>query len=204
MTTMHADPTSPENSATTDAVTDTPTASVVPQGTTWTRRQNLTRALWMLFGRGLFRCTFHNWYGVRRAILRAFGATIARNAKLRPTVRIEIPWNLTIGEDCLIGDYAILYALGPITIGDRSVISQYAHLCAGTHDYSSRVFQLLRPPIVIGKDCWIATDAYVAPGVTVGDRAVLGARSSAYKNMDPDMIYAGNPAKPMRKREITS
>jgi putative colanic acid biosynthesis acetyltransferase WcaF len=200
MTTMHADPTSPENLAPADA----PSASVVPQGTTWTRRQNITRALWMLFGRGLFRCTFHNWYGVRRAILRAFGATIARNAKLRPTVRIEIPWNLTIGEDCLIGDYAILYALGPITIGDRSVISQYAHLCAGTHDYSSRVFQLLRPPIVIGKDCWIATDAYVAPGVTVGDRAVLGARSSAYKDMDADMIYAGNPAKPMRKREITS
>jgi putative colanic acid biosynthesis acetyltransferase WcaF len=199
MTTMHADPTSPENPA-----PAAHPASVVPQGTTWTRRQNITRALWMLFGRAMFRCTFHNWYGVRRAVLRLFGATIAPTAKLRPTVRIEIPWNLTIGADCLIGDYAILYALGPITIGDRSVISQYAHLCAGTHDYSSRVFQLLRPPIVIGKDCWIATDAYVAPGVTVGDRSVLGARSSAYKNLDPDMIYAGNPAKPMRKREITS
>jgi putative colanic acid biosynthesis acetyltransferase WcaF len=199
MTTMHADPTTPENSG-----SPQPTASVVPQGTTWTRGQNITRALWMLFGRAMFRCTFHNWYGVRRGILRAFGAKIASGAKIRPTVKIEIPWNLDIGENCLIGDYAILYALGTITIGDRSVISQYAHLCAGTHDYSSRVFQLLRPPIVIGKDCWIATDAYVAPGVTVGDRSVLGARSSAYKNMDADMIYAGNPAKPMRKREITS
>ena len=83
-------------------------ASVVPQGTTWTLKQNLTRAMWMLFGRMLFRCTFHNWYGVRRAILRAFGARIGRGAKLRPTVRIEIPWNLDIGADALIGDYAIL------------------------------------------------------------------------------------------------
>lgn len=181
---------------------DAAPASVVPQGTTWTRKQNLTRALWMLFGRGLFRCTFHNWYGVRRGILRAFGAKIGARAKIRPTVKIEIPWNLDIGDDCLIGDYSILYALGPITIGARSVISQYAHLCAGTHDYSSRVFQLLRPPIKVGSDCWIATDAYVAPGVTVGDRSVLGARSSVYKDMDPDMIYVGNPAKPIRRREI--
>lgn len=177
-------------------------ATVVPQGTTWTLKQNLSRALWMLVGRLMFRCTFHNWYGVRRAILRAFGARIGRGAKLRPTVRIEIPWNLDIGADALIGDYAILYALGPIAIGDRTVISQYAHLCAGTHDYSSRVFQLLRPPIRVGADCWIATDAYVGPGVTVGDKAVLGARSSAYKDMDSGMIYVGNPAKPIRRREI--
>jgi putative colanic acid biosynthesis acetyltransferase WcaF len=193
MTTMPADASKTEG---------TVGATVVPQGTTWTLKQNLSRALWMLVGRLVFRCTFHNWYGLRRAILRAFGARIGRGSKLRPTVRIEIPWNLEIGEDALIGDYAILYALGPITIGDRTVISQYAHLCAGTHDYSSRVFQLLRPPIKVGSDCWIATDAYVGPGVTVGDKAVLGARSSVYKDMQPGMIYVGNPAKPIRPREI--
>lgn len=176
---------------------------MVPQGSTWTLKQNIMRALWMLGGRLLFRCTFHNWYGVRRAILRAFGMKVGARAKIRPTCRIEIPWNIEIGDDCLIGDDSILYSLGTIRIGPRSVISQYAHLCAGTHDYTSRVFQLLKPPIVIGSDCWIATDAYVGPGVTVGDGAILGARSSAYKDLQSGWIHIGNPAKPIKQREVT-
>jgi len=178
-------------------------SAVVPQGSTWTLKQNIMRALWMLGGRLLFRCTFHNWYGVRRAILRAFGMKVGARAKIRPTCRIEIPWNIEIGDDCLIGDDSILYSLGTIRIGPRSVISQYAHLCAGTHDYTSRVFQLLKPPIVIGSDCWIATDAYVGPGVTVGDGAILGARSSAYKDLQSGWIHIGNPAKPIKQREVT-
>ena len=107
-----------------------------------------------------------------------------------------------MGEHSCLAEHVLVYNLGPVTIGDHTVVSQHAELCAGTHDYTSRVFQLLRPPIRVGSDCWIATDAYVAPGVTVGDRSVLGARSSVYKDMAPDMIYVGNPAKPIRKREI--
>ncbi len=176
--------------------------ATTPGRTTWSRRQNLVRAVWMLLGQPIFRMTFHNWYGVRSRILISFGARLGKGVKIRPTVRIDIPWNLDIGDDAVVGDFAILYALGPITIGPRSVVSQYSHLCAGTHDHTSRDFKLLRPPIVIGCDCWIATDAYVGPGVVVGDRAILGARSSAYKSMDADTIYAGNPAKAIKKREL--
>ncbi len=177
--------------------------TVTPEGTTWSLRENLIRALWMLAGRPMFRLSFHNWYGLRRVLLRFFGARVGARAKIRPSCRIDIPWNVSIGADCLIGDESILYALGPITIGDRTVISQYAHLCAGTHDYSSRCFKLIRPPVTIGKDCWIAADAFVGPGVTVGDHAVLGARSSAFKDLRAGWIHAGNPAKPIRPREIT-
>lgn len=177
--------------------------TVTPEGTTWSLKQNLIRAMWMLVGRPMFRLSFHNWYGVRRGLLRCFGAKVGPRAKIRPTCRIDIPWNVSIGADCLIGDDSILYALGPISIGDRTVISQYAHLCAGTHDYSSRSFKLIRPPVTVGSDCWIAADAFVGPGVTVGDHAVLGARSSAFKDMQAGWIYAGNPAKPIRPREIT-
>ena len=175
---------------------------VVPLGTPWTRKQNITRAVWMLLGRLVFRCTFRGWYGVRRAILRAFGAKVGAGVKLSRSVDIEIPWTLDLGEGCEVGDHAILYALGPITIGARTVVGRYAHVCAGTHDYTSRVFQLLKPPIVIGKDCWIATDAYVAPGITIGDGAVIGARASAYKSAEAGMVYSGNPAKAVGTREM--
>jgi putative colanic acid biosynthesis acetyltransferase WcaF len=150
----------------------------------------------------LFRASFHNWYGWRRWVLRRFGAKIGRRAIIRPTVRVELPWNLEVGDDCMIGDFAILYSLGKITIGRGTVISQYAHLCAGTHDHNQRVFTLLRCPIQIGQEAWVAADAFVGPGVSIGDRAVVGARATVVKNVDADQIVAGNPARVVGRRQL--
>ena len=169
----------------------------------WTLKQKFVRAVWMLAGRPVFRATFHNWYGIRRWILRAFGARIGRGVRVRPSAKIEIPWNLTMEDGSSIGDGAIIYSLGPITIGRGAIVSQYAHLCAGTHDYESRSFKLLKTPITIGAEAWIAAEAFVGPGVEVGHRAVLGARSCAYKLLEESTVYAGNPAKPIRLRSIT-
>ena len=167
----------------------------------WTLRQNVGRVLWMLARATLFRWSFHNWYGFRRALLRAFGAKIGRGVRVRPTAMIEIPWNLSIGDHAIIGDYAILYSLGEITIGRRVVISQFAHLCAGTHDFNDPNFPLVRPPIAVGDEAWVAADAFVGPGVTVGRRAVLGARSSTFKDIPAGKIAGGNPSKVLRDRD---
>src|SRR5690606_40555832 len=88
--------------------------------------------------------------GWRRAVLRAFGARIGRDVRIHPTVRIAVPWNLSIDDEAAVGDRAILYSLGRITIGKRATISQYAHLCAGSHDYRRRDLQLLKLPIIVG------------------------------------------------------
>jgi putative colanic acid biosynthesis acetyltransferase WcaF len=176
----------------------TPTRNVSP----WTRRQQIGRLLWAIAYRTLFRCTFHNWYGLRAGILKLFGAKIGKNVRFRRTSHIEIPWHLEIGDDVSIGEEAILYSLGPIKIGARSFLSQYAHLCAGTHDHTSRDYPLVREPITIGEDCWIAADAFVGPGVSIGDRTVVGARSSVFKDLPPDVIAVGNPAKPIKPRVI--
>ena len=136
--------------------------------------------------------------------MRLFGAKLGPAVKIRKTVHVEIPWNLTVGEHSAVGDHAILYCLGPVMIGRYVTISQYAHLCAGTHDTHNRAMTLLRPPITIGDDAWIAADAFVGPGVTVGARTVLGARSSAFKDLPPDVIAVGNPAKAIKPREFTA
>lgn len=167
----------------------------------WSLMDKVRRALWMFVTATLFRPSFHNWYGWRRLLLRSFGARIGRNVRIRPTVSIEIPWNLEIGEESIVGDHAILYSLGPITIGRRVVISQYAHLCAGTHDYRQSSFPLVKPPIDIGDDAWIAADTFVGPGVTVGPGAILGARASAFSDIPAGMICVGNPAHPIKPRE---
>ena len=174
-----------------------------PEASPWTFREKLGRALWMLFGRTIFRATFHNWYGIRRQLLRMFGARIGANVAIRPTVHVEVPWMIQIDDGATIGDYAIIYSLGPIRIGSRSIISQYAHLCAGTHDYADHTFRLIRSPITIGEDVWIGADSFVGPGVEIGDLAVLGARSSAYKSLEGGRIHVGNPARDVKERNLT-
>jgi acetyltransferase-like isoleucine patch superfamily enzyme/glycosyltransferase involved in cell wall biosynthesis len=166
----------------------------------WKPMENIKRALWMIVRASLFRTSFHNWYGWRRLLLSLFGAKLGKDVRVRPTAMVEIPWNLTIDDGVIIGDYAIIYSLGKISIGRASTISQYAHLCAGTHDYTSRRFPLLKPPIVIGQEVWIAADAFVGPGVTIGDRAVVGARATVIHDVPADQVVTGPGAKILKQR----
>jgi putative colanic acid biosynthesis acetyltransferase WcaF len=170
----------------------------------WTLRQRIGRVLWAIVQATAFRCSPHNAYRWRAALLRLFGANLARDVRVRRTVRIEVPWHLTVGEDSAIGDFAIVYSLGPITIGRYVTVSQYAHLCAGTHDATNRRMTLLRPPIRLEDDVWVAADAFVGPGVTVGARTILGARASAFSDLPPDVVAVGNPAKPIKRRDFAN
>lgn len=169
----------------------------------WTRKELLGRMLWGAV-RPLFALSPRPFWGWRRALLRLFGASVAGDVHVYPTVRITIPWNLTIGDHAAIGDRAILYALGPIRIGERCTISQGAHLCAGTHDYRDPTMPLVKSPITIGDDAWICADAFVGPGVSVGKLAIVGARAVVVKNVDDNVIVAGNPARKIRSRSLPS
>jgi len=173
-----------------------------PEASPWTFREKVGRAIWMLVGKPAFRVSFHNWYRYRAMLLRLFGAKVGRGVAIRPTVNIEVPWMIDLQDDCTIGDHAILYSLGQITIGKRAIISQYAHLCAGTHDYADHTFRLLRTPISVGDDVWIGADAFIGPGVDVGHLSVVGARSSVYKSIGKSEVFVGNPAKPLKERVL--
>jgi putative colanic acid biosynthesis acetyltransferase WcaF len=166
----------------------------------YTLRERILRVLWNYVGQKLFRFTFHNWYALRNAILRAFGATVGHPVRLRPTVLIEQPWNLTIGDNSSIGDRAIVYCLGKVTIGAHVSVSQGAHLCAGSHDFRKPDMPILKPIITIHDYAWVAADAFVGPGVTVGEGTVLGARGCAMKDLAPWTVYTGNPALRVKDR----
>lgn len=152
------------------------------------------RVLWA-FAFPLFFCSPRLFWGWRRSLLRLFGASIGGGVRIFPSVRITIPWNLTIEGNVTVGDRVILYALGPLRIGKRATISQGAHLCGGTHDYRRADFPLVKSSITIGDGAWICADAFIGPNVTVGDYAVVGARSVVIKNVASKTIVAGNPAR---------
>ena len=127
--------------------------------------------------------------------MRVFGATIGRNVNIYPSARISVPWNLQIGDNASIGDGAIIYSLGLIYIGDDATVSQYAHLCAGTHDFRDPRMTLLKQSISVGNGAWVCADAFVGPGVTVGSMAVVGACAVVVRNVDDKKVVVGNPAR---------
>ena len=139
-------------------------------------------------------------YGWRRVVLRLFGAKIGKNVKIRPSVRITYPWKVTIGDHSWIGDKVELYSLGPIQIGRNAVVSQYSYLCAGTHDHNDRLFTLKASPITVGDEAWVAAHSFVAPGVTIGAGAVVGARSVVLRDVPSGMLAAGHPARVLGRR----
>ena len=167
-------------------------------------REKVWRMLWAIVQATLFRYSFHTWNGWRIFLLNSYGANINSTCVIRRTVKTECPWNLTMGHNSCLGDGVIVYCLGKVTIGNRVSISQNAHICAGTHDYLQEDMPLMRPPITIEDDVWIAADSFVGPNVTVGEGAILGARGVAMTNLDPWMIYSGNPAILLKSRQKMS
>lgn len=168
----------------------------------WTRRELAARICWEIFGSRAFAWSPRlGWgWGWRRSVLRLFGAKVGRDARIDPTVSIAIPWHLELGDFVGIGARAALYSLGRITIGESATISQNAHLCAGSHDFRGPAMELLKLPITIGAGAWICADAFVGPGVEIGDFAVVAARAVAVRNVAEGTVVAGNPAVPVGVR----
>jgi len=172
-------------------------------GPSFPLRNRLARLVWNLAWVLFFRFTpvfLHAW---RAALLRAFGARVGRGAHVYPGVRIWAPWNLEVGAEAGIADGVTLYSQDRITIGRRAVVSQGSHLCTGTHDHARPGHPLVTRPIRVGDLAWVAAEAFLLPGVAVGEGAVIGARSVVTRDMPAWTVCAGNPCRPLRKREWT-
>lgn len=167
----------------------------------YSNKEYAGRILWMLAW-PLFRCSPRPLFGWRRMLLRCFGAQVGRQVHIYPSARIEIPWNLRIGDQASIGENVLVYSLGPVEIGSRTTVSHNAHLCAGSHDYRDPGLPLLRLPIRIGADAWICAQSFIGPGVIVGDGAVVGAGTVVTGDVEAWTVVAGNPARFLKRRVL--
>lgn len=168
----------------------------------YTRSEYLRRFAWNTVQSLLIRTSPGRAMGWRRFWLRFFGAKVGKLSGIRPTTRIVHPWLLTLEDFAILGDGVTVYNLGHVTVGEHSVVSQNVHLCAGTHDYTQPDLPLIRSTITIGRGVWVCADAFIGPGVTIGDNTVVGARSVVVKDIDPGVIVAGNPARVVKQRPM--
>lgn len=163
-------------------------------------RNRIARAAWGAAWTVLFRPSPRVCIGWRRMLLRAFGARIGHGAVVHASARIWAPWNLEMGAHSCLAEHVECYAVARIRIGAYATVSQFSFLCTATHDVDSPDMALVTRPISIGDHAWVAAGAFVGPGVTLGEGAVLGARSAAFRSVPPWTVAAGSPARPVRTR----
>ena len=160
----------------------------------------LCRALWGVAWLCLFRPSpkpLHRW---RRSLLRLFGARIAEGVVVHPSARIWGPWNLEMAAHSCLSPHVDCYSVNTVRIGAYATVSQYSFLCTATHNADLPEMPLVTAPITIGDHAWVAADVFVGPNVTIGEGAVVGARSTVIRDVEPWTVVAGHPVRTLRKR----
>lgn len=107
-----------------------------------------------------------------------------------------------MGKYSCIGGQVKLYNKDMIVIDDNVVVSQGAYLCTASHDITSPAHDLITSPIHLCDRSWVAADAFIGMGVTIGKGAVVGARAAVFKDVETWSVVGGNPAKFIKKRVI--
>lgn len=160
----------------------------------------VARFIWGIVWRLLYRPSpipFHFW---RRFLLRIFGAKVARDCHPYPSARIWAPWNLVMEERSCLSHFVDCYCVDKVYLGRNVTISQYSFLCTASHDFRRVRMPLLTAPIIIDENVWVAADVFIGPGVKIGKNAVIGARSSVFKDVRCNVVVAGSPLKEIGQR----
>jgi putative colanic acid biosynthesis acetyltransferase WcaF len=160
------------------------------------------RLIWKLLSPFLFGCTPIPFFKWRCFILNLFGGSISYSAKVYPKVKIWDPAKLTMKDFSCLANFVDCYNVYGIEIGERSIVSQRSFLCGASHNYLDEKFQLIGGKIIIENDCWVAAEAFVAPGIKLSNRTILLARGVLVKNTQKNEIWAGNPAKKIKNYKI--
>lgn len=162
----------------------------------------LKQTLWRMLGRRLFACTPHTAHKFRVRLLRFFGADITGAVKVRRSVQIDRPWNLTARHLAIFGDHAALRLREPIAVGDRCVISQ--HTILATEMLDPMTGRARTGPVIIEDDCWVAADTLVLPGTTIHAGTVVGSRALVESDLPGWTVAVGQPARGIKPRAFVN
>jgi len=170
--------------------------------TAYTLGELLRQRIWTAVQGTLFRFSLPRAHAFRARLLRLFGANIPLpdQVVVFASVRVFFPWKLTLEPRSMLGRHVNVYNLGPVILRRGANVSQHVHLCSGSHDFTRWSMPLVTQPIEIGANAWIAADCFVGPGVSIGELAVVGARSVVMRDQPARMVCAGHPCRPLHPR----
>lgn len=140
----------------------------------------------------------YSWQSLRWTLK---GARIAPSTVISNLTLHGEASHLSIGKGCSVG-ITRMQAHAEIKIGNCVVINDGVRLITGSHDINSPTYEHIFAPIVVEDYAWVATDAMVLKGVTIGRGAVVAAGAVVVKDVRPFSLVGGNPAKEFGTRDI--
>ncbi len=139
----------------------------------------------------------------RRKILTKLFAAGGESVWLEPPFRCDYGSNIYLGDKVYFNFGCVILDVCEVHIGDHVFIAPGVHIYAASHPLEAelRRTQEFGQPVSIGNDVWIGGAAIICPGVTLGDRSVIGAGSVVTRDVPCDVVVAGNPARVVRQIE---
>jgi|SRR5690606_12323897 len=137
----------------------------------------------------------------RKRVLKELIPGAAPDLWLQPPFYCDYGSNMKIGERVFFNFNCVVLDVTWVTIGSRTMFGPNVQIYTATHplNHKERSSGLeYAKPIVIGEDVWVGGSAVICPGVTIGDRSVIGAGSIVTKDIPADVFAAGNPCKVIR------
>ena len=133
-------------------------------------------------------------FGGRSAEGRLQGKNLDKTSYMMPPVQIDFARQMKIGKGVFVNHSLTCMAAGGITIDDGVMIGPNVRIVTDNHDFENRMV-LRCKPVHIGRNAWIGVGAIILPGVTIGENAVVAAGAVVTKDVAPNTIVGGNPAK---------
>ena len=140
----------------------------------------------------------------RRDVLTKLIPNKGKNLFIQPPFFCDYGYNMVVGKNVYFNFNCVVLDVAQVKIGSRSMIGPNVQLYTATHPMNAKERASLlesAKPISIGEDVWIGGNAVVNPGVSIGNRTVIGAGSVVTKDLPSDVFAAGNPCKVIRELE---
>ncbi len=125
-----------------------------------------------------------------------------KNVMIDHTCHIIYPQKFSVGENSSISSYTTVYSTFGVTIGKNCLISSncgissYNHIINSPNRLADKDKDVnFSKPVVIEDNVWIGMNSCILPGVVIGNNSIIGSGSVVTKNVPPNEIWAGNPAK---------
>eukprot|EP01128_Nolandella_sp_AFSM9_P003931 TRINITY_DN1728_c1_g2_i1.p1 TRINITY_DN1728_c1_g2~~TRINITY_DN1728_c1_g2_i1.p1 ORF type:complete len:202 (-),score=27.31 TRINITY_DN1728_c1_g2_i1:265-870(-) len=134
----------------------------------------------------------------KNTLLKELLGSCGENVTVEPPFHCDYGIDITLGDNVFLNFNCVILDCGKVTIGNGTLMGPSVQLFGATHpiDPATRLSGLeLGGHITIGSNCWLGGGTIVVPGVTIGDNSVVGAGSVVTKDVPPNVVVVGNPAR---------
>jgi len=155
-----------------------------------------------------FKLMLLRWVGfipshtLRLIFYQLAGVKIGRGSRIHMWANFFQPKNIVIGEDTIIGDHCFLDGRASLKIGSHTAIASQVLIYNSQHDVDDPDFKAIEKPVEIGDYVFIGPRSIILPGINIGKGAIIAAGAIVTKDVAPNEIVGGVPAKKIRDRKL--